>query len=255
MKKLKEKLINIALESPEFKKELKLATEEIIEGAKEAINEATIEGIFERVLYAILREIGIRFNPEKEVAVETRRHTGKGRTDSRIGAVIIEYKHRSKLKSQRDIASAQNQLEKYITSISHGLDNEVIGFLTDGLSLYELRATNGDLISVSGKLKISDKTLKILIRSIVLLEKSALTSENLIRDFCGSSYQGVLFDVARILNSILIKKSTPKTNMLRSEWEELFRLAHNDQSQQRRIQERKAILSEIFKEKLKCPER
>ena len=34
--------------------------------------------------------------------------------------------------------------------------------------------------------------------------------------------------------------------MLRTEWEALFRLAHEDQSLQRRIQDRRAILGEIF---------
>lgn len=37
-----------------------------------------------------------------------------------------------------------------------------------------------------------------------------------------------------------------KTQMLRSEWEELFRLAHEDQSQQKRIQDRRKILSDMF---------
>lgn len=38
--------------------------------------------------------------------------------------------------------------------------------------------------------------------------------------------------------------------MLRSEWEELFRLAHDDQSQQQRIKERRKALSEIFAKKI-----
>ena len=253
LKDLKEKLTNIALSSVEFKRALKDASKEITGEAKTAVNEATIEGVFERVLYAILREVGIKFHPEKEVevALGTRRHTGRGRADSRIGALIIEYKHRNKLKSQRDISSAKNQLEEYLCSISSSLRTEVIGFLTDGLSLYEARAFSGNIISWSGEQNINETSLLNLIRSVVSLEQSALTSENLIRDFCGDSYGGVLFDVARILNSILIKKSTLKTNMLRSEWEQLFRLAHNDQSQQKRIQGRRAILSEIFNEELK----
>lgn len=251
LKDLREKLTTIALSSPEFKEALKSASEEIIVEAKKAANEATIEGVFERVLYAILREIGIKFHPEKEVALGVIRHTGKGRADSRIGALVIEYKHRDKLKFQGDISSAKNQLEGYACSISSSLHNEVIGFLTDGLSLYEARAFDGKIASWSGEQSINNTSLLNLIRNVVSLEQSALTAENLIRDFCGASYDEVLFDVARILNSILLKKSTLKTNMLRSEWEELFRLAHDDQSQQKRIEERRAILSDIFKEDLK----
>ncbi|MDD5417227.1 MAG: N-6 DNA methylase, partial [Candidatus Aenigmarchaeota archaeon] len=251
LENLKEKLTNIALSSVEFRGALKHASEEIAFEAKKAANEATIEGVFERVLYAILREVGIKFHPEKETSLGIIRHTGRGRVDSRIGALVIEYKHRDKLRSQGDISSGKNQLEEYVCSISSDLHNEVIGFLTDGLSLFEVRAFDGKITSWSGEQNINDTSLLNLIRNIVSLEQSALTSENLIRDFCGSSYAGVLFDVARILNSILLKKSTLKTNMLRSEWEELFRLAHDDQSQQKRIQERRAVLSEIFAEELK----
>lgn len=246
--KLKEKLTSIALNSKEFKGALKQATEEINDEAKTAPNEATIEGAFERIIYATLRDVGIKFSPEKEITVETIRHTGKGRVDSRIGVVVIEYKHRSKLKSSKDISSAKEQLEDYITSISKDVDNTVIGFITDGLSLYEIRTLQGDVTSRSGKLKIDENTLLLLIKSVVLLEQAALTSENLIRDFCGSSLDGVLFDLARILSEVLIKKSTKKTDMLRKEWGELFRLAHDDQSQQRTIQERRKALSEIFNE-------
>jgi len=251
LKNLKEKLTNIALSSGDFKDELKIAADEIIAEAKAATNEATIEGVFERVLYSLLREIGIKFHPEKEVIIDIRRHTGKGRADSRIGALIIEYKHKNKLKSQKDISSAKNQLAEYLCSISSNLNSEVVGYLTDGLFLYEARSFEGNITSWSGGQIITSISLLNVIRNIVSLEQSALTSENLIRDFCGVSYNGVLFDVARILNSILLRKSTLKTNMLRFEWEELFRLAHDDQSQQKRIQERRAILSEIFDDELK----
>lgn len=222
MEKLRDKLISVGLASKEFKEELKSAAAEIIQEAKAARNEATIEGAFERVLYAVLREIGIKFRPEKEVIVDSIRHTGRGRIDSRIGAVVIEYKHWSKLKSENLITKAQKQLIEYISPVSLQLHNEIIGFLTDGLYLYEIRVFDQDIISASGRMKISDKTLLILARSIVSLEQAALNSENLIRDFCGDSYEGTLFDLARILNLILHKRSTDKTRMLKSEWEGSF---------------------------------
>jgi hypothetical protein len=247
MKKIRDKLTSVGLASREFKDELGVAAGEIIQEANIASNEATVEGVFERILYAAFREIGIKFHPEKEVIVDSIRHTGTGRVDSRIGAVVIEYKHRSKLKSQTLISEAQKQLKGYVSSLSSKLHNEVVGFLTDGLLLYEIRAFNGDITSTSGKLKISDRTLLTLARSIVSLDQAALTAQNLIRDFCGNFYEGVLFDLARILNSILYKRSTPKTRMLKSEWEGLFRLAHQDKSQQKRIEERRLILSRIFK--------
>ncbi len=246
MKELKEQWISFALNSKQFRERLHSDLDEIVLGAKTAQNEATIESLFERVVYALLKEVGIKFSPEKEVAIETRRHTGKGRMDSRIGAVVIEYKHRSKLYSESDILLAQQQLKNYTESLSKNLKNEIVGFLTDGLSLFEVRTFNGEVLSESGKEKINVNNLERFIKTIVSLEKTALTSENLIKDFCATSYEGVLFRVARILNNILRDKATPKTNMLRLEWEELFRLAHDDQSQQKRIEQRREALSNIF---------
>lgn len=250
MKKLKQKLIDFALSSEEFREELLRISEEIASFAASAPNEATVEGTFERILYALLKDIGIKFHPEKEVGVETRRHTRKGRMDSRIGALVIEYKHHSRLRSQRDVKAAIQQIEGYISSLSKSSDCEIIGFVTDGLFLYEVRAVAGKYFGPSGRCKIDHRSLLRIIKCIVSLEQAALTAGNLIRDFCGKTYGGVLFDLARILNGILKTKATTKTDMLMKEWEALFKLAHEDQSQQKRIQERRAILSDIFKDKL-----
>lgn len=243
---LKNRLVSQAIQDPLFKSALREAAREIKRLSSKAPNEATIEGIFERVLYRVLHDIGVSFHPDKEIVVKTRRHTSRGRTDSRIGAVVIEYKQPSTLSTQTDIGKAQEQLTSYLTAISNELENEVIGFLTDGIKVQELRARQNVLISSSGFMSIDETALSRLIRSIISLEKSALTSQNLIRDFCGDTYDGIVFRVARDLNEIAAYNATIKTEMLRTEWEALFRLAHEDQSLQKRIQSRREVLSEIF---------
>lgn len=247
---LKDKLLSVALSSKEFQQALREASNEITRESKSAINEATIEGIFERVVYAILREVGVLFHPQKEVAVDRIRHTTKGRADSRIGTVVIEYKHWSKLGNAKDIKKAIVQLLDYIRPISEESKRESIGFLTDGIQLFEVRAVAGEVHSISGKIEIDERSLLTVIRCIVLLQQAALTSENLIKDFCGNDYDGVLFDVARILDITLADKATEKTIMLKAEWEEIFKLAHDDQSQQKRIEERRVVLSQIFRKGL-----
>src|SRR3954447_20612435 len=76
---LRRKLLSVALSSPEFRSSLTEAASEIRAAATPNVTEATIEGQFERVVYALLREIGLRFNPEKEVSENVRRHTNRGR--------------------------------------------------------------------------------------------------------------------------------------------------------------------------------
>ncbi|MEW6418025.1 MAG: N-6 DNA methylase [Nitrospirota bacterium] len=250
MKQLKQKLIDFALASEEFREELLKTSEEIAQFAAGAPNEATVEGIFERVLYALLKDIGIQFHPEKEALIDTRRHTRSGRMDSRIGALVIEYKHHLRLRSQSDVRSAIKQIEEYIVALSTISESEIVGFVTDGIFLYEVRALAGRFVGPFGRLQVDHRSLLRVIKCIVSLEQAALTAGNLIRDFCGKKYEGVLFDLSRILNRILKTRATPKTGMLMAEWEALFKLAHEDQSQQKRIQERRSILSDIFNEKL-----
>lgn len=73
----------------------------------------------------------------------TRRHTASGRTDSRIGALAIEYKQPSTLRSSKDIEKAVSQISNYLNAISAKLENEAIGFLTDGTKILEVRSLSG----------------------------------------------------------------------------------------------------------------
>lgn len=243
---LRQKLLNTALTSSEFRQTLREAAAEIRSIAKLDATEATIEGAFERVLYAHLLEIGLRFHPEKEQSVTLRRHVAKGRTDSRLGALVIEYKRPGLLKSDRQIELALVQLKEYLAALSAEASAPFVGLLTNGLIAVEVRASAGTIVSTSAVERVSGSILLRLTQQFVSLALTALTPANLIRDFCGSQSDGVLFQTARILNGILENTHQQKTDMLFSEWEEMFRLAQGDQSQQKRIEERRAALAELF---------
>lgn len=249
---LKKKLVSQAIQDPLFKRSLQDAAQDIVIASKSAPNEATIESSFELSLYAVMRDIGLSFNPQKEIPIKTRRHTARGRTDSRIGALIIEYKQPSTLRTQTSQNSAIQQLADYVEALFAELGNEIVGYLTDGTKTLEIRASS-EGTTIGPFAPLDGKTLERLVRSVISLEKSALTAVNLIRDFCGSKQDGIVFDVARKLNNILTYQATMKTEMLRTEWESLFRLAHEDQSQQRRIQDRRDILSSIFSINITSP--
>lgn len=83
---LKSRLVSQAVKDPLFKEALREAASEIKHRSLNAPNEATIEGLFERVLYGLLRDIGIAFHPEKETIVKTRRHK---RLDAQIAALAL----------------------------------------------------------------------------------------------------------------------------------------------------------------------
>ena len=243
---LRQKLLNVALTSREFRDTLDEAAAEIRSIAKPDATEATIEGVFESVLYAQLREIGLKFHPKKQQSVELRRHVTWGRMDSRIGALVIEYKRPSLLKSKKEIERALSQLKGYIIALSERRDTPFVGLLTDGLVAIEIRAHAGIIVSESAVEQVSGITLLRITQQFISLALVALTPANLIRDFCGSESNGAVFQTARVLNSVLANGLQRKTEMLFREWEEMFRLAHNDQSQQRRIKERRTALAAIF---------
>lgn len=244
-KALRQRILKAALTSPEFRASLAEAAQEIRDAAKPLATEATIESAFERIVYAQLREIGLRFNPEKEVAINTKRHVARGRMDSRLGALVIEYKKPALLKSESEINKALGQLKEYLIALSENSDSPLVGFLTNGLVVVEVRALGGTVVSESAVEKLNAATLLRFTQHFVSLALTALTPENLIRDFCGSKTDGVLFQTASVLYDVL-SAPQPKTLMLHSEWEEMFRLAHDDQSQQKRIEERRAALAELF---------
>ena len=242
---LRQKILNAALTAPEFRATLKEAASEIRDMAKPTATEATVEGAFERILYARLREIGLRFHPEKESGVDLKRHTTRGRADSRLGALIIEYKRPSLLKSDAEINKALGQLKGYVSSLSASAGVPFVGILTNGLVVIEVRAASGVITQESGVEKVSGAALLRLTQHYISLALTALTPANLIRDFCGSPTEGVLFKTARALHAALAEPQL-KTQMLHSEWKEMFRLAHDDQSQQKRIEDRRAALAELF---------
>jgi hypothetical protein len=243
---LRRKILRATLTSHEWRAILSEAASEIQRHAKPTATEATIEGVFERVLYSRLREIGVQFHPEKQSGVNIKRHLTRGRTDSRIGAVVIEYKRPSLLKSTVEIDKALGQLKEYLIAITGKTPGApFVGILTNGLVIIEVRATGGIITDQSATEKISGEALLRLTQYFVSLALTALTSSNLIREFCGSQTDGALFKTARILNTIL-SNPQPKTRMLHSEWEELFRLAQGDQSQQKRIEQRRESLAALF---------
>jgi hypothetical protein len=246
---LRQKILKTALVAHEFRATLREAAAEIRELATLTATEATIEGAFERVLYAHLREIGLLFHPEKEVEVDIRRHVTRGRMDSRLGALIIEYKRPSLLKSAAETEKALRQLKDYLIALSTSSSSPFVGVLTNGLIVIEVRSVAGAIVAETTSEKLNEATLLRLTRQFISLALTALTPTNLIRDFCGSETDGVLFQTARVLNVILAAPQ-PKTQMLHSEWEEMFRLAHDDQSQQRRIEERRQALATLFSVKI-----
>jgi N-6 DNA Methylase len=251
---LKAKIVAQVLKDPMFAVSLNDASSEIVKACRAAPNEATVESVFERVLYATLRDVGILFSPIKEAPLATRRHRANGRADTRIGALVIEFKQPSTLASMAQKEAAQAQIEDYLTAVASEVDGDAAGFVTDGIQIAEVRVSSTGVVTRSAFVPLSKDGLLGLVRSILSLSHRALTPANLIADFCGQSLDGALFRLAREFNSTLSGCTSLKTEMLRTEWQQLFRFSHDDGlSLQRRIEERRSKLSEILNVRVSEP--
>lgn len=208
-----------------------------------ADNEASVVSSFELNLFSFInKELGLKYYPEKEKLVGTERHITKGRIDSKYGAFVIEFKHPSKLKTPSQKTKASQQIEEYLNGLNAKNATDYLGLVTDGVLCRFIRNEGGKIYAEAWG-QILPTTLDRVIKTIVLLEQIALTSDNLIRDFCEPLDDNLAKQLTKIFYDTLLKQLKPKTEMLFEEWQELFKLSHDDTSQQRDIQERRQSLA------------
>ncbi|NNM59244.1 MAG: N-6 DNA methylase [Legionellales bacterium] len=231
---------------PAFKKELEELAEIIRSFASSAPNEATLAANFELKIYSqIMKRLHIEFKPSKEEAVNTIRHVKKGRIDSRIGVLVIEYKQKNKLETVKNQAAAEMQLKNYIQHLPEDIRHGAVGVLTDGWRIKFISFQEQDVFAETAFENLNGNHILRLIRGILSLDKKALTPKNLIEGFCSGSLSPSK-QLALALYDVLQNKPTERTKMLLKEWQALFKLAHDDQSKQSAIEERRMALAEAL---------
>ena len=220
----------------------------IVTKSKSAPNEATIESYFDCELFSFFRSVfeplGFEYNPVKEAAVSTKRHITKGRADTAIGALVIEFKQPSTLSNDNLQEKAVSQIIDYLSGME--LTTELVGFVTDGTKgCFIVRTEKGIEKETFHKLSIIQ--LDRLIQTIIRLKLTALSSHNLVECFCNPpANDGIAFDLVKGLYHNLINSMTPKTQMLFNEWKELFNLSHDDISKQQAIIDRRKSLEKLL---------
>ena len=213
---LKQKQYVAIVNSKEYRSLLKEMCRRISNKAKIAPNEATIESYFDCELFAFFRDIfeplGFEYNPVKEVAVSTKRHVTKGRADTAIGALVIEFKQISTLSNEEQQNKAINQISDYLAGFD--FDEETVGFVTDGTKgCFIVKNDQGTF--VENFYKLSVEQLDRLIQSIIRLNLTALNSRNIVENFCNPpENDGIAFELVKVLYNNLSISITPKTQIL-----------------------------------------
>ena len=248
---LKEKQVEFILKSSEYASLLQELTQEISEKCNDmSLSEASIATVFEFKLIKFITDIFHQeIIPAKEVSIETERHIAKGRIDSKIGAVILEFKKPAVLRSTSKQQDATKQLNDYLKSLTNKQKGVFVGVITDGVRCQIVRYSD-NLVSTQPYRMLDPEDINTIIKSILLLNETALSPENLIKDFCLPIGNNLVIDLTRELFSILTNQMTPKTQMLFTEWQEIFKLAHDDISKQTAILDRKSALEDVIGQSL-----
>lgn len=215
--------------------------------AKSAPNEATVSSRFDMELSTLFKTVfsplGYNYLPIKEETVNTEVHISKGKADMSVGSLIIEYKHHKKLKTEKQKVSAIEQAENYLNGFQKEGINKQVAYVTDGVKGCFISQRKTEMC-IEPFEALSGKTIDRLTKIIIGLSQKALTGENLVKDFCNSEGvdNSISNRLAKSLFSVMKNNIDGKTRMLFEEWQELFKLSHDDQSQQTAIIERKAAL-------------
>lgn len=245
---LKQKQYIAIINSSEYKSLLKDMCSRISIKAKTAPNEATIESYFDCEFFAFFRDVfqplGFEYNPTKEASISTKRHITKGRADTAIGTLVIEFKQPSTLANVKQQTKAIDQISEYLIGLEY--NGEMVGFITDGTKGCFVMKNNSE-ITVEPFHKLSFEQLDRLVQSIIQLSLIALNSKNIVDNFCNPPVNdGIAFKLVKVLYENLSNAITPKTQMLFNEWKELFNLAHDDISKQQAIIDRKNSLEKLI---------
>lgn len=238
------------IKSDEYKTKLRKMAEDIKNASKIAPNEATIESRFDCELFAFFKEMfepfGFIYNPTKEKAINTSRHISKGRADTAIASLVIEFKQPTTLSNPANKKKAINQISEYLLGLKSE-DNEVIeGYVTNGVEGCFVTLIDED-IHTEEFLEINEFTLERIIHNILSLKLIAFNASNLVDSFCNPPLNdGVAYELVKCLYNVLINDMKPKTQMLFVEWKQLFNLAHDDISKQQAIIDRKKSLEDLL---------
>lgn len=244
---LKDELYKGFFENKKYIKTLESLAATIRKKSRRAPNEATVVSEVEISIHDFLKDVfGIDISPIKEMVTPTRARL-RGRIDSKIGSVIFEYKHHSKLGTSTLQEQAISQVKDYLEGLALSDSNakgKYIGIVTDGVKCSVVERSIDGFESTPFQ-KFSSWHINIIIQNIILSQKVALTADNLVKDLCSNDNNSIASRLTIALYKAIKNGAAEKSKMLLTEWKQLFSLAHDDISKQTAIAKRKAALENI----------
>ena len=133
------------LKSGEYRSQLDSVLTKIVRDCDHSDSEAHTSSIFETEIYYLVRhQTGLELCFSKETPVEgivhkfeglSSRKSGRGRLDAVVNNVIVEYKHHTKFKTEKQITSAYEQVKDYLSALYSNEGVKYDAVLTDGIKV------------------------------------------------------------------------------------------------------------------------
>ena len=253
-----EKNITISnwLRSGEYSTQIDSVLTKIIRECEVSSSESQTASVFEREIYFLVRSklnIELSFNKEQHIdgivhkfnGLSSRK-SGSGRLDAVVNDIVIEYKHHTKLKTQKQIASAFEQVKDYLIALEESEKRKCDAILTDGIKVAYFQSVGG-VINHSSLRNITVDDIDRIIKALLSNQSKKFEPANIVRDFSISPNS---FSESKVVATVLYKQliggATEKSQMLYSEWKELMHLSVDDNGKSNDKAKRRHDLSEIF---------
>ena len=260
MENLFSKEINEWLNSGEYLVDIDDMRTRIMKESAMSNSESTTASVFENELYYLIKfRTGLELNIIKEQNIDGINHTfgnlknrnsGNGRLDAVVNNLIIEYKHYSRLSSNKDQNIAIEQVKDYLKALSNKESIKYNAILTDGIKICYFSFLDNEIHNTN-ICPIENEDIDTIIRAILANNTKKFVPENILKDFSiNPIVPSISKSVAQTLYKSLKDNKTEKTNMLSNEWKALMHLSVDDNGKGNDIEKRRKDLSLIFSDNI-----
>lgn len=260
MESLFSKEINEWLNSGEYLVDIDEMRTKIMKESAMSNSESTTASVFEKELYYLIKSrTGLELNIIKEQNIYGINHTfsnfkkrnsGNGRLDAVVNNLIIEYKHYSKLSSNKDQNIAIEQVKDYLKALENKESIKYNAILTDGIRICYFSFLDNEIHNTN-ICPIENEDIDTIIRAILANNTKKFVPENILKDFSINPIApSISKSVAQTLYRVLKENKTEKTNMLSNEWRALMHLSVDDNGKGNDIEKRRKDLSLIFSDNI-----
>ena len=161
-----------------------------------------------------------------------------------------EYKHYSKLSSNKDQNIAIEQVKDYLKALSNKESIKYNAILTDGIRICYFSFLDNEIHNTN-ICPIENEDIDTIIRAILANNTKKFVPENILKDFSiNPIVPSISKSVAQTLYKALKENKTEKTNMLSNEWKALMHLSVDDNGKGNDIEKRRKDLSLIFSDNI-----